>query len=139
MKITDANNENIDYIEEMLLEHNKKCLPSCQDEDYKQIAFIVENNQEIVGGIVAYSVIWKILYIDTLWVKNTYRRQGIATALLNNVLESAKNYGCSIVHLSTFDFQGLDFYLSQGFEVFGILNYSPDGHKEYFLSKRIEK
>ncbi|WP_156009680.1 GNAT family N-acetyltransferase [Streptococcus ruminantium] len=138
MDIIKADTDSIEYVEKMLAKHNKDCMPSCQEEDYKEISFIAKENKKIIGGILAYSVIWKILYIDTLWVDAPYRRQGIATTLLKSVLESAKDYGCNIVHLSTFDFQGLDFYLSQGFEVFGVLDDSPKGHKEYFLSKRIE-
>jgi hypothetical protein len=137
MNILQADDENMAYVESKLLEYNKQCVPSSQDIDYKKIDFIATDGPNIIGGISAYSVIWKILYVDTLWVDEDYRRQGIGRRLLESVCESAKSYGCELVHLSTFDFQGLEFYQAMGFKIFGVLDDSPKGHKEYFLSKKI--
>nr|WP_276509068.1 hypothetical protein [Streptobacillus felis] len=39
------------------------------------------------------------------------------------------------MHLDSFEFQGVEFYLKNGFEIFGILEDSPKGYKEYFLKK----
>jgi len=43
----------------------------------------------------------------------------------------------SYIILDTFDFQAKDFYTKQGYEVFGILDNCPEGHKRYYMKKNI--
>ena len=78
---------------------------------------------------------WSILYIDILWVNDTCRRKGIGTQLMQKVQENAKQKGCSLIHLDTFDFQAKDFYLKQGFEIFGTLKNCPPGHTRFYMKK----
>jgi hypothetical protein len=40
-------------------------------------------------------------------------------------------------HLDTFDFQAEAFYLKGGYEMFGILDDCPPGHKRFFLRKTL--
>ena len=40
-----------------------------------------------------------------------------------------------LIHLDTFDFQAKDFYLKHGYEVFGVLDDCPKGHKRYYMKK----
>lgn len=96
-----------------------------------------KENWQVIAGMLAYSVMQHILYIDTLWVKNEHRGKGYGSILLKKVEDEAKNIGCNISHVDTFDFQGPDFYKKNGYEVFGVLEDSPKGHKEYFLTKRL--
>ncbi|CAM3072013.1 GNAT family N-acetyltransferase [Streptobacillus felis] len=131
-KSTDLEDE---YISEMLLKHNKENLKLKQKDPYKKFSYVVKENNKVIAGIIGYSVLWKIFYIDTLWVKKEYRNKKIGTNLLNFILNKAKKYGCHIVHLDSFEFQGVEFYLKNGFEIFGILEDSPKGYKEYFLKK----
>ncbi|TFU95382.1 GNAT family N-acetyltransferase [Granulicatella sp. 19428wC4_WM01] len=120
------------------MEHNKNCVDSTQKEDYLKYSYVVKNEEEnVIAGILAYAVIWGILYIDTLWVDSKYRKQGIATTLLNKIIEDGKEDGCHIVHVSTFDFQSPEFYKSMGFECFGILPNAPKGHSEHFFYRNI--
>jgi hypothetical protein len=39
------------------------------------------------------------------------------------------------IHLETTSFQALDFYLKNGYEVFGQLEGKPAGHTWYYLKK----
>ena len=48
---------------------------------------------------------------------------------------SVKKLGATLAHLDTFDFQAKDFYLKHGYEVFGILDDCPKGHKRYYMKK----
>jgi ribosomal protein S18 acetylase RimI-like enzyme len=50
------------------------------------------------------------LYIDVLWVKEESRGDGYGSALLEEMEKIAKEKGCKLVHLDTFDFQAKDFY-----------------------------
>lgn len=130
--------EEADYIENMLLKHNNDVKAFDQENIFETINKCIKDEEgNLLGGILAYSVMWKILYIDTLWVRKDYRNKGCGTFLLKEVEEEAKKRGCYIAHLDSFDFQGKDFYLKNGYEVFGVLEDCPKGHSEYFLSKRL--
>ena len=138
LNIEIPNEEESDYIDDMLMEHNKLSKPFEQKEAFISIKRCVKDLEgEVIAGILAYSVMWHILYIDTLWVKEEYRSKGYGSILLKKVEDEAKNIGCHMAHLDTFDFQGPDFYKKNGYEVFGVLEDSPMGHKEYFLTKRL--
>ena len=132
------NDEEADYIDDMLMEHNRLSKPFEQNEAFISIKRCIKDSEgQVIAGILAYSVMWHILYMDTLWVKDDYRNRGYGSILLKEVENEAKNIGCHIVHLDTFDFQGPEFYMKNGYEVFGVLEDSPKGHKEYFLTKRL--
>ncbi|MGN0144593.1 MAG: GNAT family N-acetyltransferase, partial [Clostridium sp.] len=78
---------------------------------------------------------WNCLYIDVLWVSEEYRKHGLGSRLLNEIESIATEKGCHLIHLDTFDFQAKDFYIKHGYEVFGVLDECPEGHKRYFLKK----
>lgn len=80
---------------------------------------------------------WKYIYVDVLWVKEEYRNTKIGSQLLNEIEETAKEYDCHIVHLDTFDFQAKDFYIKHGYEIHGVLDDCPQGHKRYYMKKII--
>lgn len=130
--------EEAEFIGNMLLEYNLESNPIAQEKPFINFnRCIKDENGEVIGGILASSALWNILSIDTLWVKNEFRNQGFATQLLNIVEADAINMGCYISYLSTYDFQAKGFYLKNGYEVFGILEDCPKGHKLYHLSKRL--
>ena len=130
--------EEAEYIDDMLMEHNKESKPFEQEEAFISINRCIKDEQgSVIGGILAYSVMWHILYIDTLWIASEYRGMKLGSRLLQEVEAEAKKLGCHIAHLDTFDFQGKDFYIKNNYEVFGTLEDSPKGHNEYFLSKRL--
>jgi GNAT superfamily N-acetyltransferase len=131
-------NEEVEMIEEQLMAYNLKIKPMSQEQPYISInRCIKDESGKVVGGIIATSVLWHILYIDTIWVDENVRKCGLGTQLLKEIEHEAQLLGCKISHLSTFDFQGKDFYLKNGYEVFGILNDSPKGHQEFFMTKRL--
>ena len=43
----------------------------------------------------------------------------------------------NLIHLNTFYFHAQKFYKKQGYEVFGVLDDCPKGHKRYFMKKKI--
>jgi GNAT superfamily N-acetyltransferase len=88
-----------------------------------------------LGGIQAKRVNWGILEIELLVVFEPYRHQGIASMLLRYVEKIARDHHCHIAHLDTFDFQAKDFYLKQGYSIFGILENTPKGHSRYYMKK----
>jgi len=137
-EITIPMEEETEYIGKMLLKYNLESVPLSQEKPFISInRCIKDENGNIIGGILACLALWHTLSIDTLWVKEEYRNQGIAKQLLNIVETEAKNMGCNIGYLSTYDFQAKDFYLKNGYEIFGVLEDCPKDHKLYHLSKRL--
>lgn len=130
--------EDIEYVDEQLSNFNESIKPYEQDEEFHPFQYITKNeSDEIIAGISAYAVMWKILYVDVLWVHESYRNQGIGSSLLAQVEKDAKEFGCKVGHLDSFDFQGKGFYEKQGYQIFGTLEDAPEGHKEYFFSKKL--
>lgn len=122
-------------IDERLFAYNKQCVPATQTPEVIDIHYVVKENDTIIGGICADMYIWKILFISLLFVEQTHRHKNLATLLIKRVEEEAQALGATLIHLDTFDFQAKDFYLKQGYEIFGTLEDCPPGHKRYYLKK----
>ena len=137
-EITIPMEEEADYIGNMLLEFNLQSKPLSQEKPFIHINRCIKaENGEIIGGILACLALWHILSIDTLWVKEEFRNHGVAKQLLSLVEAEAREKGCYIIYLSTYDFQAKDFYLKNGYKIFGVLEDCPKEHKLYHLSKRL--
>ena len=137
-EITIPMEEEAEYIGNMLLEFNLESKPLSQEKSFIGINRCIKDEKgEVIGGILACLALWNILSIDTLWVKREFRNKGVGKQLLSIVEAEARNRGCHIVYLSTYDFQGKDFYLKNGYEIFGVLEDCPKGHRLYHLSKRL--
>ncbi|WP_425533937.1 GNAT family N-acetyltransferase [Terrisporobacter petrolearius] len=81
---------------------------------------------------------WNVIYIDALWVSENYRGCGLEEKLLFTIEKIAKEEKCNLIHLDTFDFQAKDFYIKNGYEIFGVLDECPKNRKRYFLKKSLE-
>ena len=135
MKILKATDEQESYIEDKLEAYNQKEHPLTQEKPAVIFSYTAMEGQNLIGGIIGYASLYKIGYIDTLWVSEEHRNKTIGTQLLKKVEEDLRNFGCEIVHLETFDFQGPDFYKANNYVEFGRLEY-PSAHiTEVFLKK----
>lgn len=134
--IRESNNIEEDFIIDKIVEYNLSIVPSKQETDFLWINRIVEDkNGNIIAGILSKMYCWNCLYIDVLWVKEEHRKDGLGSRLLKEIENVAIEKGCYLIHLDTFDFQAKDFYIKHGYEVFGVLDECPEGHKRYFLKK----
>ena len=88
-----------------------------------------------MGGLHGYTH-WGWLFISHLWVAEALRGQGYGTELVARAEHEAARRGCRRAYLDTYDFQALGFYQKRGYEVFGLLEGFPTGHRRYFLQKR---
>jgi len=135
--IGESTKEETDIVWHGLIEYNSSKLPLKGD-----VPFIPVNRvmKDLDGNIIAgvnceVSYYWNTLYIEMLWVKEVYRKKGCGSKLLNEIEKSGKEQGCNLVHLETMDFQAKDFYIKNGYEVFGELDDVPTGHKRYYMKK----
>lgn len=126
------------YIIGKLVEYNLSKVPAEQENLFINInRKITDNNGNIIAGCIAKMYCWNVMYIDTLWVDEGYRSQGLGSKLLAEVESLAKEKGCYLIHLDTFDFQAKDFYIKHGYTLFGTLDECPKEHKRYYLKKQL--
>ncbi len=136
--IREVNSEEADLIVDRIVEYNLSKVPLKQQVPVLWINRVIENtNGEIIAGILSKMYCWNCVYIDVLWIKEEYRKDGLGSRLLKEVEKIVKDKGCNLIHLDTFDFQAKDFYIKHGYEVFGILDECPQGHKRYYMKKII--
>ena len=135
-KIENCTDGEADYIIDRLVEYNLSQVPAKQKLLFDTLdKKISDDNGKIIAGCVARMYCWNVAYIDTLWVDEKYRGIGLGAKLLSDIEESAKDKGCYLIHLDTFDFQAKEFYEKQGYTVFGVLENCPKGHCRYYLKK----
>lgn len=127
-----------DLIVDRIVEYNLSKVPGKQEVPLLCINRVIEDtNGEIIAGILSKMYCWNCIYIDVLWVKEDYRKDGLGTKLLKELEKIAKEKDCHLIHLDTFDFQAKDFYIRHGYEIFGVLDQCPENHKRYFMKKNI--
>lgn len=124
-------------VDQKVIEHDKKCVPATQDPDMIYLNYVIKENDEIIAGIFADVYIWKILFIELIFVHEEYRHKKLGSFLIQKVEQEARTLGAKLAHLDSFDFQAKDFYIKQGYEVFGVLEDCPPGHKRFYLKKNL--
>ncbi len=90
----------------------------------------------VVGGILG-GTYWGWMHIDTLWVAESCRKNGIGYRLLKAAETEAKARGCHSVHVDTMSWQAPEFYKKFGYVVISELQDIPTGHKKYHLIKQL--
>ena len=129
--------EEIELVDNRLGDYNKTQVQYNSKMDYLPLNFHIKDEQgNIIAGINALSC-WQMVHISELYVDENNRGKEIGTMLLNKVESDAKAIGATTSHTDTFDWQAKDFYLKLGYEVFGVIEDCPKGHKRFFLKKRL--
>ena len=123
-------------LDDELMAYNLRQVPPSQEEPFIKICRCAKDDGgRLLGGVLACSILWKVLSVETVWVREEYRGMGIARKLLFEVEKEAVRRGCSMAQLDTFDFQARGFYEKCGYQVFGILPDMPKGHTRYYMYK----
>ncbi len=94
-----------------------------------------DENGHIVGGVQG-STYLSSLEVEVLWVSESYRGQGLASRLLAEIEDEAKEVGCQLAHLTTYSFQAPTFYQKQGYVICGEIEGFPDKIQMYMLKKQ---
>lgn len=133
-KLIDLTEEQAEYINKQLYMYDREYI-TYRLEGSVQIGIEVEEN--LVGGLNAYMSAFHILYVDTVFVDEKYRRQGIGRKLILEMEQRAKKLGANMIRLDTFDWQGYEFYKHLDYEEAGHYYNEEDNFHEYFFIKRI--
>ena len=104
---------------------------------HENIKLVAKNDaNEIIGGIFGYIGYYAGFKIDILWMREDTRRLGLGTKLLKEAENRAKKLGATIAILDTFSFQAEDFYLKNGYKVFGRISDYPKENQEFVFLKK---
>jgi GNAT superfamily N-acetyltransferase len=134
--IEKSTREEYNLVDNGIVEYNASKVPFTQEPPFLSINRVIKGiDGDIRAGINSILYCWNCLYIDVLWVKEEFRQNQYGSTLLNEIEKIAKEKGCNLIHLDTFDFQAKDFYLKHGYEIFGVLDDCPSEHKRYFMKK----
>ncbi len=93
-----------------------------EEQDFFQ-CYVAEKNSEVIGMALYYFVYYtwvgKSLYLEDLYVKDTYRGQNIGTALMEKVMEVARKEKCKRFRLQVLNWNepAIGFYEKNGFTV----------------------
>lgn len=99
--------------------------------NYKKVYVI---NDKIVG-FIDYSIIYDRVEINYIYVLDEFRRQGIASILLNNI-PNCTNITLEVNENNT---KAINFYKNSGFNIVSKrLNYYKDGSDAYLMLKVIK-
>ncbi len=126
-----------EFIDHQIVAFNRSKVPFTQETTPVFKNYVIKEKEVVIAGINALIYHWGILYIDVLFVDPQHRGKSLGSTLLERVENDAKAMGATLSHLDTFDFQAHDFYLKRGYQVFGVLENCPTGHKRYYLSKSL--
>lgn len=136
-EISVSTDEECELISDEIMHFNARAVSFTQKETPIFKRYVIKNNNEIIAGINAVIYHWGMLFIDEIFVRETYRHQKLGSYLISKVEQEAKELGATLSHLDTFDFQAKDFYLKQGYEIFGTLENCPPNHNRYYLKKSL--
>lgn len=102
----------------------------------KKISYGYFEDDKLIAGIKASIEGYKVMYIETLFVDENYRKHGLGKMLMKIIEEHAKFEGVLVIRLDTFSWQAKDYYESLGYELIGTY-LIDENYSEYFYVKRI--
>ena len=129
-----------EFLEEKIEEINSIAVPYGEDAEYDYVLLkSTDGEGSIIGGCLVLIDRWKSAELDTLWVEEKYRRQGLGSALIREAERAARDKGVYRMTLGTFDFQARPLYEKHGYTVCGLLPDCPKEHEHYDMMKRLDR
>ncbi len=132
-EIMPADEEDADVIEKGLGEYNNTQVPY----EHEWISLgkrIADDTGDMVAGCFAGVHGWHCAIIESVWVDEALRNQGIGSGLLHEIEEEAKENGAYIAITESFDWS-LPFFEKNGYSVAATREDIPKGHCCYVLRK----
>lgn len=134
-------------IKEISVQDNERFVNNLLQSDFKRkkgqeqkllkCSFGIYEESYQVGGIIAKHD-GEELHVSLLAVDPNYQKKGYGKKLLMICEEYAEHHGCTMITVTTQDFQAPDFYQKYGYEVFAELSDVPiKGTTRYYLVKRL--
>lgn len=103
--------------------------------DARRFALLLRDRDDLITAGLSGVMAWQWLFVEALWVSDTWRGRGVGRTLLTQAEARAAANGCHSVWLDTFQARG--FYQALGYTQFGALEDYPPGQTRSFLRKRL--
>lgn len=127
-------NENELFLIELLDQHQKD-ITGIEKNKQKEYSFAVFEEEKQIGGITG-CIHGNTFHISLLAVNDKQRKNGIGKMLIEKFEDIAIDEKIKHLTVSTQDYQALEFYKKNGFNIFGKLPNAPfDGTTKYYLDK----
>ncbi len=120
-------------IEGMLAYHASKGHPRKSD-TYSVLAR--DEGGKLIGCAIV-SFMWNGMSIQTLWVDENQRGQGLGKKLMEQVEAEGVKRGCTIAYTDTFTWQAPGFYEKLGYKLYGKLEGFPPGNALSYYCKEL--
>lgn len=98
--------------------------------------FLKDKYKRVIGGAIA-TVLWNGIQINSLWIDESIRNNGLGTKLVKLIENEGKIRGCTFAYTDTFTWQAPAFYEKLGYKQYGILNDFPHGNSLTYFYKKI--
>lgn len=105
----------------------------------EHVNWTVKSDDDNLIAVLTADILWEWLYIDELWVADSYRGAGLGKQLMKEAEKYAINQNLSGVWLWTQSWQAPDFYKNLGFEEFTRFESFPAEHSRIGLRKYLSK
>ena len=113
--------EDYKYVCENLYKHNVERTSGPRID----INSIMKDGTKTIGACFC-NTFSKCLYIDVMWLDESYRGNGYGKLMITQAEKMGKENGCVFSHTSTFNYQSPGFYIACGYEIFAELRDYPD-------------
>ena len=125
-----------EYLSNSIIDYGKAQL---NDELLLKLYCSCKSNQgELLGAVMGTKTI-NLFFISHIFVDKEYRRKGIGTKLLSQIEIKAKNIGCNIFRLNTFNNLSHNFYLNNGYSETTRINSYMSGFDLVYYEKAISQ
>lgn len=120
-------------LEDGLAAHN---IPFAGEPDWRTLQLVIRDDDgNLAGGLTGESLN-RMFKVKLLWVRDDMRGTGIGRQLMEQAERVARSRGDTGMLVSTYTYQGPEFYKKMGFEVFGIVKDYPQGYDCECMMKR---
>jgi len=95
-----------------------------------------DRDGKLVAGARFFSALgW--MTVDSIWVSDEHRRQGVGGRILDVVETAAKDEACKGINMRSYGFEAPDFFVRRGYATVGILPDPEANLTSYWFAKGI--
>jgi N-acetylglutamate synthase-like GNAT family acetyltransferase len=135
-KIEDGTHEDVKYIGKRIVDFNKKQIPFTNKLDFENVSKVVKDSKgNIIAGVAADLLPWCDLSIQALWTSKGTMEEELKIELLAAEEKELIEKGGCVAMYETFDSNTVDFFIRNGYEIYGVLEDYPLDYKLYFMKK----
>jgi len=102
-----------------------------------QPVLVAVQDGELIGYVAVESIDFGVAYLGWIGTLTDYRGKGIATSLINELVEACRDIGIHKIELETQLPELLPFFIKQGFEMEGVRRNSWQKLDNYMFGKSI--